>query len=90
MEIEDAWDGPEPVAINFCIAPGLLVSQASGAIVVRADCFRMTIRNCSLDGELNGAHVSPRCYFEKTTQTCRFSSGEPTGQATTEISWDFA
>ena len=92
MEIEDSWDwdGPGPVAINFCIAPGLPVSQVSGAIVVRAEGFRIAIRNRSLDGELNDVRVSPRCYFEKTTQLCRFSSAEPTGQTTTEISWDFA
>ena len=60
MEIEDSWDwdGPGPVAINFCIAPGLPASQVSEAIVVRAEGFRITIRNRSLDGELNDARVS--------------------------------
>ncbi len=87
--IEDAWDGPAPVRIGFCLHPQVSASRCGGGICARAGRLELLVRNTELEGEIVGVRYSPRVYVEVAAERIVFSAAAPRGEATTEVRWSF-
>ena len=89
IEIQDASDGPTPPTIGYCLHPNLSVSQDADSITARAGNIHVSIRNNLFQGNVVDVAVAPRCYFERAARRILYSASEASGEATTEIAWQF-
>jgi hypothetical protein len=88
LKIEDAWNGPAPPVIRFCLSPDVTVAISGATCLVDGARMRLIVRNNSAPMELETAEISPRCYHLQPTRRLAIHPAEAVGHSITTISWE--
>lgn len=89
MVIEDAWQGPEPPTISFCLAPQVEARLVDSACHCRIGDYQMILRAEAANVTCEPIAVSPKCYQVVQSTRVAVRPGTCSGTARTEIEWRF-
>lgn len=90
IRIEDAWNGPEPPTIHFCLSPDVTATLDGSSCMIDARRGRMKLLNEQGSMTLEEVMVSPHAYQLQATNRLTIRLGETVGCSVTNISWLFA
>ncbi len=89
LRIRDIWDGPEPPAIRFCLAPSLSPDLSGGQCVFQAENARLTLENDLAPIELEQVEISLRCYRRRPTHRVCIRPATAAGETVSILTWEF-
>jgi heparinase II/III-like protein len=89
LRIRDIWDGPEPPAIRFCLAPSLSPELSGELCVIQTENALLTLENDSAPIEIEQAEISPRCYHRRPTHRVCIRPATAAGETVSILTWEF-